>query len=393
MQPLMSHTNQEQAPDTHRGGFWGDTAAQQASIRHLCRTWWTYGFAGFLLLIQIGTSDIPTWAGLGQIAYHWAGMSLFYALLRFRPPHLLHQEATLAFEQVLFGISAIVLSYALTPESRGTALQLLCLVLASDMQRLTSRQLLTAAGSAVLLLCVTLALSWWARPEDFQGLREMLNLIMAGIQLPALSLIARDVRSVRHRQLQQRVDLQEALSQLEEASQRDSLTGLFNRYHMSHLIDHEVKRFARSGRCFALAIIDLDHFKLINDRHGHAVGDAVLKTFAKLAADYLPKADSVARWGGEEFLVLLPEQNIYQAMATLDGLRRHIEQYDWSPISPNLSVRLSAGVTEHGHTKEGEDQLLARADHALYEAKAAGRNQVRSSSGGNHSAPQQEVPA
>ncbi len=375
MQPLMSNTPQTHPPDTGRGGIWGNNAAQQASIKHLCRTWWPYGFAGILLLIQVWAGDIPVWAGLGQIAYHWVGMGSFYVMLRLGSPH-----TTLAFEQVLFGISAIVLSYALTPESRGTALQLLCLVLASDMQRLSSRQLLTSAVSAVLLLCVTLALCWWMRPENFQGRREVLNLIMAGIQLPALSLIARDVRAVRHRQLQQRVDLQEALNQLEEASQRDSLTGLFNRYHMSHLIDHEVKRFARSGRCFALAIIDLDHFKLINDQHGHAVGDAVLKTFAKLAADYLPKADSVARWGGEEFLVLLPEQNTYQAMATLDGLRRHIEQFDWAPISPALSVRFSAGITEHAHVHEGEDQLVARADQALYQAKNGGRNQVRSAS-------------
>ena len=377
MHPSLSHIPEDLRPPDRPLGFWGRTGAQRSAIKRLALTWWTYAFADLLLLIQVWTGDVPAWAGLGQLMYHWAGMGVFYALLRTRfSEH--RKESSLAFEQVLFAISAIVLSYALTPQARGTALQLLCLVLAFDMQRLSSRQLVTAACSAVALLCITLGLCWWLRPEGFQMRREVLNLVMAAIQLPALSLIARDVRSVRQRQLQQRIDLQDALGRLQEASQRDSLTGLFNRYHMSHLIDHEVKRFSRHGRSFALAILDIDQFKLVNDQHGHAVGDAVLKTFARLAIDHLPKADALARWGGEEFLVLLPEQGVHEAMRTIEGLRRHIEQFDWASISPGLAVRFSAGITEHHVPLDGEDQLVARADLALYEAKAGGRNQVRS---------------
>jgi diguanylate cyclase (GGDEF)-like protein len=328
-----------------------------------------------LLLISAWADFMPDWAALVQLAYHWAGMASFYVLIRFN--HTLKRtDRAMAFEQVVFAVSALVLSYALSPESRGASLQLLCLALAFDMQRLTSKQLSTAAWSAVALLCITLAITWWVRPEPMNLRREIFNLVMAGIQLPALSLVARDVRWLRSRQLQQRVDLQEALSKLQEVSQRDALTGLFNRYHMSHLIEQEVKRFARNGRHFAVAIVDIDHFKLVNDRHGHAVGDAVLQTFARLATDYLSHADAIARWGGEEFLVLMPEQTIYQGMATVDGLRRHIEQFDWAPISPGLSVRFSAGVTELHLPKENEDQLLARADQALYRAKSAGRNRV-----------------
>jgi diguanylate cyclase (GGDEF)-like protein len=350
---------------------------QRQAIKRLTLTWWTYGFADALLLLSMWAGLVTPWAGWLQVAYHWLGMAVFYALIRMGVVKRSHDPA-LAFEQVLFGISAIVLSYAITPDARGTALQLLCLALTFDMQRLSSRQLATAAWLSVALLTVTLGLCWWLRPESFNMRKEVLNLIMAGVQLPALSMIARDVRWLRKKQLQQRVDLRQALEQLQEASQRDALTGLFNRYHMSHLVEQEIKRHQRYGRPFALAIIDIDLFKHINDQHGHAVGDAVLQTFAKLATDYLPKADALARWGGEEFLVLLPEQNIYQAMATIDGLRRHVEQHDWAPVSPSLSVRFSAGVTDQALANEGQDALVKRADQALYEAKRQGRNQVRS---------------
>jgi diguanylate cyclase (GGDEF)-like protein len=375
MQPTLSQINEEPLPPKATTGFWGSAGEQRSAIKRLVLTWWTYAFADFLLLISGWAGFIPNWVAYVQVAYHWAGMAIFYVLIR-RNYTARRADRAMAFEQVVFAVSALVLSYALAPESRGASLQLLCLVLAFDMQRLTSRQLSTAAWSAVALLCITLALTWWVRPENMNIRREIFNLVMAGIQLPALSLVAKDVRWLRKRQLQQRVDLQEALNKLQEVSQRDALTGLFNRYHMNHLIDQEVKRFARNGRRFAVAILDIDHFKLINDRHGHAVGDAVLQNFAKLATDYLSEADAIARWGGEEFLVLMPEQGLYQGMATVDGLRRHIEQFDWAPISPGLSVRFSGGVTEHHLPKEGEDQLVARADQALYRAKAAGRNQV-----------------
>src|SRR5690606_38772188 len=138
-------------------------------------------------------------------------------------------DPALTFEQLLFAVTAIVLSYALSPMARGTALQLLCLALVFNMQRLSSRQLSTAAWGALALMLITLGASWVLQPQDFNPRREVLNLIMAGITLPALSMIARDVRAMRQKQLKQRVDLQTMLGKLEQLSQRDSLTGLYNR--------------------------------------------------------------------------------------------------------------------------------------------------------------------
>ncbi len=356
--------------------FLGRGATQRTAVRRLAYTWLTYGFVDVILLVSAMLGLMPSWAALAQVACHWAGMAVFYVLLR--GGHTLQRrDPSLAFEQLLFGVSAIVLSYALSPMARGAALQLLCLALVFDMQRLSSRQLATAAWGAVVLLLVTLLLSWLLRHDDFNLRREVLNLLMAGVQLPVLSLIARDVRGMRARQLRQRVDLQETLERLETLSQRDALTGLFNRHHMSVLLDQEIKRFQRQGRPFSLALIDIDFFKQVNDRFGHAVGDAALQTFSQLARQHLPAADAVARWGGEEFLILIPEHNVYEAMASVERLRQRIEAHDWQALAPTLALRFSAGVTEHTRLSDSIDHTLERADQALYQAKAHGRNQVR----------------
>lgn len=359
-----------------RDAFQGEHPGQRAAIRRLAYTWLTYGFVDVILIVSALMGFTPGWASAVQIACHWMGMAVFYSLLR-SGRALNRRDPSLAFEQLLFGVSAIVLSYALSPMARGAALQLLCLALVFDMQRLSSRQLATAAWGAVGLLLVTLLISWLVRHADFNLRREVLNLLMAGVQLPVLSLIARDVRRMRARQLQQRIDLQSTLERLETLSQRDTLTGLFNRHHMSLLLDQEIKRFQRQGRPFSLALIDIDLFKQINDRFGHAAGDAALQTFAQLSREQLPAADAVARWGGEEFLILVPERTAYEAMAIVEQLRQHVEAHDWTGIAPGLALRFSAGVTEHTRLTDSIDHTLERADQALYQAKAHGRNQVR----------------
>lgn len=377
MQPTLSEPipPPERAP-VRGGDAQGDRDARRKGLRRLKATWITYGFADVLLVVALWMDDLPAWVCLSQIAYHWLGMGVFYHLIH-SGRSLRRADPSLVFEQVLFGVSAIVMTYALATEARAAAMQLLCLILVFDMHRLSSTQMRIAAGAAVLLMMLSLLWSWWQQPQALNARAEVLNLVMAGVQLAALAMISRDVRTMRKRQLQQRVGLQTALDQLHEASQRDSLTGLFNRHHMTQLLNHEIKRFARQGRSFSLAVIDIDHFKAINDQFGHAVGDEVLKTFARLSVEHLPPADALARWGGEEFLLLLPEQGVYEAMGTVDRLRQHIENHDWGQITPGLAVRFSAGVTDHRLIEEPDHHIVERADHALYQAKAHGRNQVR----------------
>src|SRR5690606_1296012 len=156
----------------------------RAAIRRLGYTWFTYAFVDVALLTASSLGLIPLWASIPQAIYHWLGLTGFYIALR-SGRTLKQREPSLAFEQLLFGVSAIVLSYAISPITRGAALQLLCLALVFDMKRLSSRQLTFAAWGAVALMLVALSLSWMLRPEGFNLRRETLNLMMAGFQLPA----------------------------------------------------------------------------------------------------------------------------------------------------------------------------------------------------------------
>jgi len=131
----------------------------------------------------------------------------------------------------------------------------------------------------------------------------------------------------------------------------------------------------RSGHTFCVALIDIDHFKQINDRFGHAAGDAVLRRFAREALAAVRVADMLARWGGEEFVLLLSDARLPLARGGVERVRQRIEALSILTEDPTLRVTVSAGLTEH-IAGESVGDALDRADRALYEAKAQGRNRT-----------------
>ena len=168
----------------------------------------------------------------------------------------------------------------------------------------------------------------------------------------------------------------EPIVRIQELATRDELTGLVNRRQMTKLLEQERQRGVRSGRGFSLAMVDIDHFKAVNDHYGHAVGDEVLRTFARQAPQALRGTDIVARWGGEEFVLLLPEVNQAAARIGVERLRGRIAATPMAHLSGvPIRVTVSVGLTEH-IAGESVTQTLERADRALYEAKAQGRNRV-----------------
>jgi diguanylate cyclase (GGDEF)-like protein len=169
--------------------------------------------------------------------------------------------------------------------------------------------------------------------------------------------------------------LKEAYRRIEELAELDELTGSFNRRCIMRMLDDEVARAQRSNTPCSVALIDLDWFKRINDSHGHPIGDEVLRTFAITVFANIRAIDRFGRYGGEEFLLIMPETSSVAAANILDRLRSIVADLDWSAFSSGMAVTISAGVAELGPT-ETPDALLARADEALYAAKEAGRNQV-----------------
>ncbi len=158
----------------------------------------------------------------------------------------------------------------------------------------------------------------------------------------------------------------------------DGLTGLPNRRRVSHFAETALQTARATGEPLAIAIMDMDHFKEINDCCGHATGDHVLKEFARIGAEALRPCDMLGRWGGEEFLLVMPGAEISVAQANLERLRTLMCGIRLPPLTgAGLPVTLSAGIAEHCANVRSLDDMIARADRALYAAKSAGRDCVR----------------
>lgn len=155
----------------------------------------------------------------------------------------------------------------------------------------------------------------------------------------------------------------------------DPLTGLFNRRHMVDLTEKLLAREQRQQGKLTLMLMDLDHFKDINDQYGHELGDRVLQRVALLLRDQAREQDFVGRWGGEEFLAVLPETDPEQALVAAERIRAAVQALEWTDLKPGLQVTLCAGISQL-NDRESFSSAIARADRALYRGKAHGRNRV-----------------
>ena len=169
---------------------------------------------------------------------------------------------------------------------------------------------------------------------------------------------------------------EQAEERLQQLASTDSLTGLPNRKHLREMLDHTLEECDRIGAGFSILGMDLDHFKLVNDRYGHDVGDQVLQQVAAVLKRRLRRADTSARWGGEEFMVLLPGTDRQGAALVAETIRETLAA---SPIRTNgeeLSITTSIGIAEFPEDGATVRELLIVADNRLYEAKYHGRDQV-----------------
>ncbi|MEM7293052.1 MAG: diguanylate cyclase, partial [Pseudomonadota bacterium] len=191
-----------------------------------------------------------------------------------------------------------------------------------------------------------------------------------------------DVRAVNRQLGEKLIDAQsevEALRQQLHASHQqqriDELTAIANRRAYEERIAIELSRHRRSAKPLVYALWDIDHFKNINDRHGHPAGDAVLKLFAAMIHDSIRESDFIARIGGEEFVLILPETNLSEGQSVCEKIRQDIAGRNYRYEDENLTISASCGLCEW-HREESSDELYTRADAALYNAKSEGRNRV-----------------
>ena len=174
-----------------------------------------------------------------------------------------------------------------------------------------------------------------------------------------------------------RTELVHHAAKLERLATTDDLTGLCNRRHFLALAEEEWRRHAREQRPMALLIFDIDLFKSVNDRFGHDAGDAVIRHVADICRSEMCESDILARFGGEEFVLLLPKTTGEQAVARADAMRQRLEATRFEVDGAKIGVTISIGVSQADADMQCIGDLMKRADQALYQAKREGRNRVR----------------
>lgn len=208
--------------------------------------------------------------------------------------------------------------------------------------------------------------------SGFERLATLLTFAATLARIMFINIFATRVRDNLYRRS---AALETAYKRIEELAEVDELTGALNRRSIMRQLEDDIARCQQTGTACTVALIDLDHFKQINDRFGHLTGDEVLRTFAISIFANIRTIDKFGRYGGEEFLLLLPDTAHDSGTRMLDRLRAIVETLDWSAFSEGLTVTISAGVATL-RENETTESLLARTDLALYAAKDRGRNRI-----------------
>jgi diguanylate cyclase (GGDEF)-like protein len=264
------------------------------------------------------------------------------------------------------------------PEIGYAFLCVLFLIFEFGALRMTSRQAtivwtLTMVGLAPIFLLTSTPIGMpVATPVE--RLAAMLCYVLTIGQCAFLGLYGSSLRKMLYKRS---FELKAAYQRIEELAELDELTGSYNRRCIMRMLDDEIARAHRLNAPCSISLIDLDWFKRINDAYGHPTGDEVLRTFAITVFANIRNIDKFGRYGGEEFLLVLPDTPSDSAAPILDRLRAIIADLDWSAFSPGMQVTISAGVATL-RRDENPDTFLARADSALYAAKARGRNRIAS---------------
>ncbi|WP_338846218.1 GGDEF domain-containing protein [Massilia sp. W12] len=347
-----------------------DDSRQLQRIRRFGRASWILvaWLCGLLGLFSAGQLPILLWievAALGLTGF------LLFAFLLFSGLNQRAQDKTLTAPMA--GCMLALMSWALytTPATQILFSPFALLITMSCAFRLREKTLLLVALGALfsnLAAQFLHYLVWHDRATLIQGLMHCGAL---GITLPGFVMLATRVRRL-YRSLYM---VSVKMESIEEHARRDELTGSFNRRYMMAALQQQKHLADATDQSLCLAVIDLDHFKRINDEIGHLAGDEVLRTFARLAQQSVRREDVFGRYGGEEFLLLLPGIELQAAFSTVERIRAMTETRLGIIAKVERKVTVSIGLTQYIPGESVLD-LFARADTAMYLAKTGGRNQV-----------------
>lgn len=346
--------------------------------RHLGRFLLSALVYAFSLLAQVQASAwikfVPLRWVLLYVAVVGCAVLGFYMLMRSGFSRRFADPA-MTVSQMSFATMALAGAYLINPPVRGMLLMIMALVLIYGAFTLSPRNCRRLGWFSVLALGVSMWVGALHAPDFFPPREEGLHFVFSVVVLPTIAVLAGQLSRLRDTLYTQKGELKAALERIRLLATRDELTGLPNRRHAQDLLDREASRAHRERAPLCICMIDIDYFKRVNDTMGHAAGDQVLRLVAQHSKAAIRDTDVLTRWGGEEFLLLLPDTHPADAERVVERLRIHMSSQDVWRERPELRVTFSGGITVH---LEGEtiQETISRADAKLYEAKAQGRNRV-----------------
>lgn len=320
---------------------------------------------GYFALGVVDFSTVLVVAGLITLLVV-AFMGLFYFGV-----HEHFHDRQMRLPIVIGSAGALLLVFYLEPVTQIALAPFLFVVMAYGLFTL-SRNMALSVCVGILVVYGLISGLHYAQNENAALLRlEVLHIVSLAFALPAYVLLMGRVRML-HRLLQKKSS---EVRSITESARRDALAGCLNRRSVLAALEEQKQLADESGIPLCMAVVDLDHFKRINDEMGHLEGDEVLRTFAKLGQGAVRADDYFGRYGGEEFLVIFPATPLLPALNTCERIRVQVESHEWGNPRLHGRVTVSIGVTQYvlGETAL---EFFARADAAMYMAKQGGRNQV-----------------
>ncbi|MGZ3181337.1 MAG: diguanylate cyclase [Telluria sp.] len=352
----------------------GDDPRLRRLIIYWFGTCLLYVFALGVLAVQVRVGEAPREPALVLGAVFAAGAVGFYLTLRWSarlglPPWIL------ALCQAVFALGCTLYAYTITGPIRGAALMVMVVVIVYCMFSLRPRQAAALTFTALAALALIMLRMARLEPQRYPPVVEALNFAVATLSMVSVTVLTAAMHDLRSRLKRQKEELLAAVARIQTLATQDELTALANRRHMNDMLKAEEQRLAARHAPTCLALIDIDFFKSVNDRFGHAGGDAVLRAFADAARSALRARDTCARWGGEEFLLMLPETSLEDAQRVLARVAERFATMAIPGIEPRVPITFSAGVAAHD-APETFAETIGRADKALYQAKSSGRNRI-----------------
>ena len=344
-------------------------------------------WGGTVLGIQLGLAS-PDTPHLFLFASLLTINAVIFALIRSGASRVF-ADPSMTMAQMLAAIALITILMHYVANMRGAMLSIYFMIMTFAVFSLGRGKMIAMSAVIMAAFSALLGYEHLHAPDELilaQAIGQWVILLLGlawfvfvGGYIYNLQLRIREQReSLRDNQLrleESNQQLREAMSKLSELAVRDHLTGLYNRRHFMERLKESIAVSERSHDAFHLALIDLDNFKLVNDQHGHQVGDEVLLRFAQVARDALRRTDVLARYGGEEFIVLFPHGNTEGITEVLERLRQTFADLRHDHLISGLQVSLSVGLTVWQQSDDA-NSLVQRADKALYKAKDLGRNRL-----------------